>query len=1040
MLAIGNSISGEAAIVEDLRGTVSSENYKNVAALYDNFMNLAKLCTDISMVYRNRPIWCQYPSDSLIRDPRDIYKRIPTSRAAVHNYIGLLVHESAHQHFVQRESGGGTTNYKSVEDASISLIDMVENHLLAKWNQLSTLEVLGWACNLACELHINNHRRPCAVQMQAHVKAEQFLVLLKQSKSVSRLLQLINGIIELLLKKSPDECLNLLFDVSRYGADFNWMWLHISDKFPEMIVSRLFEIGQQSFREYVKIHEDNARTPMGVSIFKQVCEDWQTKIQSFSYLFTFLTFKKHSQLKDAFSSLIEKGFSTDAPLFGHTSSCAGSLSLLFVFRVVIDSPPLINYVVTHNVKYMSPSYFILLAHHAFSLPRGCLSSNFVADMDQLSGHLDLESTGMMMENILRTAFDPYTFSGFDTTSDSSVPVMRDGALRVLSRCVDNLVRFVHKNQCVDGCKAFAIFSSGSKLQELVDWSLVHPHGRPPLLQYLHAISIAFGVQKGAEIVARFILRAKDEHELGVMLSFLTSIHPFFPNIMASVYEGFSVFRQHFYEEEKKKDINYRDSFSWINAIRILLIWETRAADKEICKSIGFYPGKKLGEVLTDILSRCIERMRNDVETGEKGDLAARLTDVTHFLDATGYSQQQAKELLASGVIVHCPVLSMSSLHKCAHQLATVLRFSLLLFVEGVSEKEANGVNEGLRTVINKFIHEELTPVQSTAFYKVFVSSFIHGLLQESRSLFNDPIDNTVYKLSPMDVVSPPSSSSNSSSLIEGIRSLTLKQSVASLAHSGQILPPKGKKRIVPMSDWEGLRLAVSMDILHSMIVSNQGCTSKEEALIAAKKIAWATLDAACIDGLGEDYAFGEWELEREAIARYVEISGRVDSSPLLQHLLVLLSECPPALWFTLPVLKASLATLISSFEKAVDRSKRPSDILLERADRWVTLARRGEVLPERLGYVMDMLPYVSCNEGFHLLLSTWKYFQRARLTYDVVNEMHGAAMRGDPQEAMPALEEFLESFICVAHANIAELGWVVPLIYPRLVDDALRHN
>lgn len=106
---------------------------------------------------------------------------------------------------------------------------------------------------------------------------------------------------------------------------------------------------------------------------------------------------------------------------------------------------------------------------------------------------------------------------------------------------------------------------------MIDWSFVHPNGRPALLQYLHAISIAFGMNKGAEIVARFIMRAKDEQQvntilyvmfiinisyfliqLGVMLSLLTSIHPFFPSVMSSVYEGFPEFRKYFFEEEKKK--------------------------------------------------------------------------------------------------------------------------------------------------------------------------------------------------------------------------------------------------------------------------------------------------------------------------------------------------------------------------------------------------------------------------------------------------------------------------------------------------------
>lgn len=34
--------------------------------------------------------------------------------------------------------------------------------------------------------------------------------------------------------------------------------------------------------------------------------------------------------------------------------------------------------------------------------------------------------------------------------------------------------------------------------------------------------------------------------------------------------------------------------------------------------LRFYPGDKLGDVLIDIMSRCIERMRNDVEVCEIG--------------------------------------------------------------------------------------------------------------------------------------------------------------------------------------------------------------------------------------------------------------------------------------------------------------------------------------------------------------------------------------------------------------------------------------
>uniref|UniRef100_A0A8R1IHV1 INTS5_N domain-containing protein n=1 Tax=Caenorhabditis japonica TaxID=281687 RepID=A0A8R1IHV1_CAEJA len=200
------------------------QKYIHTSELYESFLQISSF-GDVVSIYRNRPYFQNQKKHSLVSPATEVFLNVPASRSAVYHYTGLLVHESVHYWFNKKENNQTLASFSSVKESSVRLLDFFINFFEDSTGSSGLRDVLTWMCELSAELSSRNVGRPAMVHYQQH---EKILEIFKSNDVVAKLISLMNLVVIKLIDKNPDACMKVLFETSRHGPQFSWMWLHIA--------------------------------------------------------------------------------------------------------------------------------------------------------------------------------------------------------------------------------------------------------------------------------------------------------------------------------------------------------------------------------------------------------------------------------------------------------------------------------------------------------------------------------------------------------------------------------------------------------------------------------------------------------------------------------------------------------------------------------------------------------------------------------------------------------------------------------------------
>ncbi|PIO69091.1 hypothetical protein TELCIR_09099 [Teladorsagia circumcincta] len=260
---------------------------------------------------------------------------------------------------------------------------------------------------------------------------------------------------------------------------------------------------------------------------------------------------------------------------------------------------------------------------------------------------------------------------------------------------------------------------------------------------------------------------------------------------------------------------------------------------------------------------------------------------------------------------------------------------------------------------------------------------------DAKALFGDSDDLVAWKYESAERASKllEIEEAQKESFLDAIQSMPLGKRPNQLAHSGTI--GKGARHLqkAPLPSEDALHRAhVFLDAMRTTCLAN----SRESNLEVCKLVADVMTEALCHDALGGDFLFQDWDIEKEFVSRYLEISKRLDSSWISQGLMDVVAENPPCLWFMLPVIKAELATIMAKFENAVDKSRPPTEEMLDRFDKWLYI-RRGA-------------------------------------SYNSIQAVHNAILKGEDARLHITMDGNTEIYRLILQKNIGDLGHLFPLL------------
>ncbi|VDK53754.1 unnamed protein product [Anisakis simplex] len=944
-----------------------------------DFNSVASKAEDASSIYRTlRPFWASTSTSHLVDPAEKVLSMVPSSRSAVLNYLGMLTHEATHLYFMKKENPHFGSDSGSVERAVRRLSTNFEGLLSSTEQKVLASHVLKYLCSLLAEICQCNYERPLA--QQTGVAPRNLLHLFESSPSVAGILKLFDKAVAILLDGAPEECFHTLVDASMHGFCFDWVWLHLAWSFPVPIMTFLLNLGAEQFKQYIATIATLEQQSNPAALF-ETHQIYKRKFTTSCETFAYLASKRRPELRCVVRDMLIKGIelldsSSDMAITSETD-----LSIPFIFKLLAASSEFLG----------------------FLLPR-------------LSSNLELHQPWAM--------------------------AIKSGAIEIIDEILSIITSSVHSQALFVMSERDSIGQcvlNSTKLREYISGAMCSGERGKFSIKFLNAFCVVTGPLKTAEVIARFIMEARDSQQLTALCALLIATEHIMPN---SPRQGItSLIRLRNILEFENRNIATRRQIAegvsgsametndadnsanvgWLHNLLTLNEWQKTAHESHPIAFLRFEMTKHYGQLMVYVNDKTIENER------ERDSMIATLMKTfiqfTHSIEPPPILKPKyAYKICAQ--FASLLILLLRNVAKDDRPLAPALYFSSCALVSQFLDSQPFYVRKQFMT---HFMDEALARV-----VELFGAASKYSYEKEKEKNVMNSLDPNIagclgeaFKEYMNDEIA-------SESLLQRLRRMPIGgRNPLEIANCGIIGKGARKQKELKLKRGELFRRPLFVHSLYNFGGTKNGDDQFVPILSAYKHLATTLTDRMCKEGLTASFVWYDWEIEKEIAHKYIEVANTLSNVPFAWPLLRLIAEIHPSLWYCIPVLKALLASIMIRFENHPSQKSKPQEFDIDSLKRLFFVFIKGKVVPAEFAVFLQVIPNISHREAFLILLDLWRYLQSIVNVFKISAISEALESTQTTVNIPPIKGEvlpFMTAFRLVIQRNITQLAYLFPYL------------
>ncbi|KAI6223657.1 hypothetical protein M3Y99_01440100 [Aphelenchoides fujianensis] len=899
----------------------------------------------------------------------ELFLAVPASRDALLAVLEAMCHESIYLHFLRLSGQFRDQNNLKLEQEVTKFLRSFPS-LLSELNSTDvSVRLLEWSFAVCAKISDYN-----SAQLSKKL-ARKRLPLLLQVECIGALVALIEGNLESLFETSLEDVIRTTVDAFKYDVNFDWILLHLVEKYPSKLISRLMEVCVEEMREKATAIVEG-RPPAR-------CQN----LAVVSDLVLFLATQKVPELRTVLVDHIAGFFEGRRSMY----------SLLTVANMLLATPTVAS-VLTNDVQQMVTNRNLTTLVRLTAQPewRAAMTT---ANEGELFDHV--ESTRVMLTHMpLDSLVELYlklmpmaTSSENDEMKAEAEAVIAErlgGMMEVIFAVLYQRVVYGTRRKLLEVPHLYDLIINSAKrqlmLEEILDGGKCG--------EYATKLMTCCGVYAGGDLLiqlmAEMLYLVGNERQLKNLVAFIRVMTNQVPHFLTySVGYLLQNLQRIAKRHDKPEDVCSLKRLCFLEAIVNFVKWHEGNTRPNVIISCGLN---------FSLIDGFVQLAALDTLTANLADLAATtgeqrvLEFVEKWLDLVeeilpadfrrfdlSLLQRFVDGFPTAGVLLVRQVTKLKDVsgEKKAEISKRFFDYARHFFRRGLTDFRDN---EGLREM-----HETAVAL-NVCFVNRFFVQLLQVVLDHSHDLFGTPPEvfatatGASFEDFPLHLLPPACRpervQQRRPTILERLRRTEFTQRrTAALAHSGVISSQHAKYKQQPWTEVERLRAEILFGALADFLDDLPAERTNEKPKLVAN-FCRKLVQVLCPNALSSTICWLEWPVEQTNVALYVEIVQRIHALRLIPDLMLWLAPNGfLALCHLLPVLKAMFAVIVNTHGATPMKSSRLTAAQLERIAELFSILIAGGVFPPDFKSLLRLLAIVNHHEAFTVLRALWEYIQ-----------------------------------------------------------------